>query len=35
MTDGPPIMGSIPGTKLKYVVNTNWDLIEKTTTITS
>lgn len=27
MTDGPPITGSIPGTKLKYVVNTNWDLI--------
>jgi hypothetical protein len=27
MTDGPPIIGSIQGTKLKYVVNTNWDLI--------
>jgi len=29
MTDGPPIMGSIQGTKLKYVVNTNWDLIRE------
>ena len=29
MIDGPPIMGSIPGTKLKYVVNTNWDLIQE------
>lgn len=29
MTDGPPILGSIQGTKLQYVVNTNWDLIKE------
>lgn len=27
MTDGPPIIASISGTKLKYIVNTNWDVI--------
>ena len=29
MTDGPPIIGPIQGTKLSYVVNTNWDLIKE------
>jgi hypothetical protein len=26
--DGPPIWSPIPGTDLRYVVNTNWDLFE-------
>jgi hypothetical protein len=29
MIDGRPIMGPIAGTKLTYVVNTNWDLIKE------
>jgi hypothetical protein len=29
MIDGPPIIAPIQGTKLSYVVNTNWDLIKE------
>lgn len=30
--DGPPIMSPIDATSLKYVVNTNWDVFQDTTT---
>jgi hypothetical protein len=29
MLDGPPIIGPVQGTKLSYVVNTNWDLLKE------
>lgn len=31
-TDGEPIMAAVDGTSLKYVVNTNWDLFQDTST---
>ncbi len=31
-TDGEPILAAVDGTSLKYVVNTNWDLFQDTST---